>query len=71
MPILRNMAFGYMAVFYEGHYLLPKLISNLMSVTAVPTIWLMSSFKRKKKSDHYLKRKCLVITDHNLHDCMR
>lgn len=49
MPILRNMAFGYMAVFYEGHYLLPKLISNLMSVTAVPTIWLMSSFKRKKK----------------------
>lgn len=50
MPALCNMAFGYMAVFYEGHYVfLPEFVSNLMSVTVVPTIWLMSRFKNKKQ----------------------
>lgn len=71
MPILCNMAFGYITIFYEGQYvLLPEFASDLRSVTAVPTIWLMSKCEQTK-SDHCLKRQYLVITDYNLHDCMR
>lgn len=41
------MAFGCITIFYEGHYiLLPEFVSDLMSVTAVPAIWLMSRLKK-------------------------
>lgn len=71
MPILYNVAFGYITIFYEGHYvLLPEFVFDLMSVTAVPTRWLMSRFK-KIRSDVHLKRKCLVITGYHLSDFMR